>query len=161
LPGTTLRHTVWRKGLRLLVAGSNRPIKPEEFDTPGGLITVVPEGYQDNQDEVAKAAAIIIKFGPGQLQPPTVMDWTVQDIVCYSKICTHVGCPVALYEQTTHHILCPCHQSTFDAPRGAQVLFGPANRPLPQLPMGVNSEGYLVALSDFKVPVGPSFWERG
>ena len=54
------------------------------------------------------------------------MNWTVDNIVCYSKICTHVGCPVALYEQTTHHILCPCHQSTFNAPRGAQVLFGPA-----------------------------------
>ena len=161
LPGTTLRHTVWRKGLRLLVFGSNRPIKPEEFDTPGGLITVIPDGYQDNQDELAKAAAIIIKFGPGQLQPPTVMDWTVQDIVCYSKICTHVGCPVALYEQTTHHILCPCHQSTFDAPKGATVLFGPAPRPLPQLPLAVDAEGYLVANGDFNEPVGPSFWERG
>ncbi len=161
LPGTTLRHTVWRKGLRLLVFGSNRPIKPEEFDTPGGLITVIPDGYQDNQDELAKAAAIIIKFGPGQLQPPTVMSWTVQDIVCYSKICTHVGCPVALYEQTTHHILCPCHQSTFDAPKGAEVLFGPAPRPLPQLPLAVDAEGYLVANGDFNEPVGPSFWERG
>ena len=161
LPGTTLRHTVWRKGLRLLVFGSNRPIKPEEFATPGGLITVIPEGYQDNQDELAKAAAIIIKFGPGQLVPPTVMDWTVQNIVCYSKICTHVGCPVALYEQTTHHILCPCHQSTFDAERGAQVLFGPAPRPLPQLPLAVDAEGYLVANGDFNEPVGPSFWERG
>jgi len=161
LPGTTLRHTVWRKGLRLLVFGSNRPIRPEEFDTPGGLITVVPDGYQDNQDELAKAAAIIIKFGPGQLLPPTVMDWTVQNIVCYSKICTHVGCPVALYEQTTHHILCPCHQSTFDAQRGATVLFGPAPRPLPQLPLAVDAEGYLVANGDFNQPVGPSFWERG
>jgi ubiquinol-cytochrome c reductase iron-sulfur subunit len=161
LPGTTLRHTVWRKGLRLLVFGSNRPIKPEEFDTPGGLITVIPDGYQDNMDELAKAASILIKFGPGQLQPPTVMDWTVQNIVCYSKICTHVGCPVALYEQTTHHILCPCHQSTFDAPRGAQVLFGPAPRPLPQLPLAVDAEGYLVANGDFDEPVGPSFWERG
>jgi ubiquinol-cytochrome c reductase iron-sulfur subunit len=161
LPGTTLRHTVWRKGLRLLIFGSNRPIKPEEFDTPGGLITVIPDGYQNNQDELAKAAAILIKFGPGQLQPPTVMTWTVQDIVCYSKICTHVGCPVALYEQTTHHILCPCHQSTFDAPRGAQVTFGPAPRPLPQLPLAVDAQGYLVADGDFNEPVGPSFWERG
>jgi ubiquinol-cytochrome c reductase iron-sulfur subunit len=161
LPGTSLRHTVWRKGLRLLVFGSNRPIKPEEFDTPGGLVTVIPDGYQNNQDELAKAAAIIIKFGPGQLQPPTVMDWTVQGIVCYSKICTHVGCPVALYEQTTQHILCPCHQSTFDAPKGAQVLFGPAPRPLPQLPLAVDAEGYLVANGDFDEPVGPSFWERG
>ncbi len=161
LPGTTLRHTVWRNGLRLTIAGSNRPLKPADFDTPGGMITVIPEGYQNNDDEIAKAAVIIIKFGPGELTHPTNMNWTVDNIVAYSKICTHVGCPVALYEQTTHHILCPCHQSTFDAPAGATVLFGPAPRPLPQLPMGVDAEGYLIATSDFHEPVGPSFWERG
>ena len=90
------------------------------------MITVIPEGYQDNDDEIAKAAVIIIKLGPGELKHPTNMNWTVDNIVAYSKICTHVGCPVALYEQTTHHILCPCHQSTFDATTGATVLFGPA-----------------------------------
>ncbi len=161
LPGTSLRYTVWRKGMRLLIYGANRPIKPGDFDTPGGLITVVPDGYQDDDDALAKATSILIKFAPGQLQPPTRMDWTVQNIVCYSKICTHVGCPVALYEQTTHHILCPCHQSTFEATQGAQVIFGPAPRPLPQLPLAVDSEGYLVADGDFDEPVGPSFWERG
>jgi quinol---cytochrome c reductase iron-sulfur subunit len=161
LPGTSLRHTVWRNGLRLSIAGTNRPLKPADFDTPGSMITVLPQGYQDDDNVIAKAAVIIIKFGPGQLQQPTKMNWTVDNIVAYSKICTHVGCPVALYEQTTHHILCPCHQSTFDATRGATVLFGPAPRPLPQLPMGVDSEGYLIATSDFHEPVGPSFWERG
>jgi ubiquinol-cytochrome c reductase iron-sulfur subunit len=125
------------------------------------MITVIPEGYQDDYDALAKAATIIIKFRPGELQPPTVMNWTVDGIVAYSKICTHVGCPVALYEQTTHHILCPCHQSTFDAPRGAQVIFGPAARPLPQLPITTNAAGFLVAQSDYTEPVGPSFWERG
>jgi ubiquinol-cytochrome c reductase iron-sulfur subunit len=161
LPGTSLRHTVWRKGTRLLVYGSNRPLRSADFSSAGGMITVVPDGYQDNQDALAAATAIIIKFRPGELQPPTVMNWTVDNIVCYSKICTHVGCPAALYEQTTHHILCPCHQSTFDAPRGAQVLFGPAPRPLPQLPITTDAQGYLIAQSDFHEPVGPSFWERG
>jgi ubiquinol-cytochrome c reductase iron-sulfur subunit len=170
LPGTTLRHTVWRKGTRLLRYAANTPIRPGDFSSPGGLITVVPEGYQDNQDALAAATAIIIKFAPGQMafgkpgqpQPGTVVpNWTVDNIVCYSKICTHVGCPAALYEQTTHHILCPCHQSTFDAPRGAQVLFGPAPRALPQLPITTDAQGYLVAQSDFQEPVGPSFWERG
>jgi ubiquinol-cytochrome c reductase iron-sulfur subunit len=161
LPGTSLRHTVWRKGTRLLTYGSNRPITPGEFSSAGGMITVVPEGYQDDQDALAAATAIIIKFQAGLLQAPTVMNWTVDGIVAYSKICTHVGCPAALYEQTTHHILCPCHQSTFDATRGARVLFGPAPRPLPQLPITVNSQGFLVAQSDFHVPVGPSYWERG
>ena len=161
LPGTYLRHTVWRKGLRLVTYGANTPISPAEFSSPGSMITVIPEGYQDDANALAAATAIIIKFQPGLLQPPTVMNWTVDNIVCYSKICTHVGCPVALYEQTTHHILCPCHQSTFNAPRGAQVLFGPAPRPLPQLPITTDADGYLVAMSDFHEPVGPSFFERG
>ena len=161
VPGTSLRHTVWRKGMRLLVYGPNTPLRPADFAIPGQMITVVPDGYQDNLDALAKATTIILKFGPGQLRPPTVMNWTVDGIVAYSKICTHVGCPVALYEQTTHHILCPCHQSTFDATRGAEVIFGPAARPLPQLPIGTDAEGFLVAESDYHEPVGPSFWERG
>jgi ubiquinol-cytochrome c reductase iron-sulfur subunit len=175
LPGTTLRHTVWKKGTRLTVYGSNKPITPADFNTPGGMITVIPEGYEDNDEVLSKATCIIIKMEPGQLQIPTryndgdngpktllnSMNWTVDNIVAYSKICTHVGCPAALYEQTTHRILCPCHQSTFDAARGAQVIFGPAPRPLPQLPITTDAQGYLVAQSDFHEPIGPSFWERG
>jgi ubiquinol-cytochrome c reductase iron-sulfur subunit len=170
LPGTSLRHTVWSPGRRLLVYGQNNPLTPAMFSTPGEMITIVPEGYTDNADELAKAAVILIKFAPGQLAIPDryngstllgTMNWTVDNIVAYSKICTHVGCPVALYEQTTHHILCPCHQSTFQAAEGARVIFGPAARPLPQLPITTDSNGYLVAKSDFQEPVGPSFWERG
>ena len=169
-PGTSLRHTVWSPGRRLLVYGTNTPITAAEFSEIGSMITIVPDGFQDDLDALAKATVIIIKFGQGQLQIPTnyqggtlvsTMNWTVDNIVAYSKICTHVGCPVALYEQTTHHILCPCHQSTFDASTGATVIFGPAPRPLPQLPMTVDAQGYLVAMSDFTQPVGPSFWERG
>jgi len=161
LPRARLRHTAWKKGTRLVVYGTNEPVRAADFSSPGSLITVVPEGTADDLEAVAKAATIIIKFRPGELRRPTVMDWTVDGIVAYSKICTHVGCPAALYEHTTHHILCPCHQSTFDAQRGARVLFGPAPRPLPQLPITVDGEGYLVAQSDFHVPVGPSFWELG
>ena len=76
-------------------------------------------------------------------------DWGYHGIVAYSKICTHVGCPVGLYEQQTHHLLCPCHQSTFDVTNDGKVIFGPANRPLPQLPITVDAEGYLVAPHDF------------
>jgi ubiquinol-cytochrome c reductase iron-sulfur subunit len=170
LPGKSLDHTVWRKGMRLLNFGANTPIRPGDFSSAGGMITVVPDGFQNNFDALAKAACIIIKFAPGQItftDHPypvtgyTVKNWTVDNIVCYSKICTHVGCPAALYEETTHHIRCPCHQSTFDATRGAKVIFGPASRALPQLPMTVDADGYLVARSDFTEPVGPSFWERG
>ena len=130
----------------------------------------MPEGYTDDLDALAKATVTLIKFRPGELQIPTTyngstligtMNWTVDNIVAYSRICTHVGCPVGLYEQTTHHLLCPCHQSTFDASTGATVIFGPAPRPLPQLPLTVDAQGYLVAKSDFTQPVGPSFWERG
>jgi ubiquinol-cytochrome c reductase iron-sulfur subunit len=169
LPGTSLDTTAWRKGLRLLVYGTGRPITPAEFSSPGAIVSVGPEGFLNDDDAMAKAAVIIIKFRPGQLQftsanhavaNKVVENWTVNDIVAYSKICTHVGCPAALYEQTTHHILCPCHQSTFDATEGARVIFGPATRPLPQLPIGVDSEGFLIATSDFHEPVGPSFWER-
>jgi quinol---cytochrome c reductase iron-sulfur subunit len=167
LPGTSLRHTVWRRGTRMVVFGPNTPLRAADFSIPGQMITVAPEGWAEDQDAMAKAATIIIKFAPGQLipdrpdSPGTVMNWTVDDIVAYSKICTHVGCPAALYEQTTHHILCPCHQSTFNAAQGAQVTFGPAPRPLPQLPIGTDSQGFLIATSDYRVPVGPSFWELG
>jgi ubiquinol-cytochrome c reductase iron-sulfur subunit len=170
LPETSLRHTVWRKGLRAVTLGGLRPLRPADISTPGSMITVIPEGFQDDNNALAKAGVILIKFEPGQLHVPTIydgktqlygMNWTVDNIVAYSKICTHVGCPVALYEETTHHILCPCHQSTFDAANGANVIFGPAARALPQLPLTTDSDGYLVALSDFTQPVGPSFWERG
>jgi ubiquinol-cytochrome c reductase iron-sulfur subunit len=170
LPQTDLRHTAWKKGLRAVTLGGLRPLTPADISTPGSLITVIPEGYQSDDDALAKAGVILIKFAPGELHVPTnydggtlvsTMNWTVDNIVAYSKICTHVGCPVALYEQTTHHILCPCHQSTFDAANGANVIFGPAARALPQLPLMLDSAGYIAAASDFTQPVGPSFWERG
>jgi ubiquinol-cytochrome c reductase iron-sulfur subunit len=170
LPRQSLDHTVWRPGLKLLNYGGNTPIRPGDFSSPGGMITVIPAGYAEDYNALAKAACIIIKFAPGEIHYTSedhpvpgkvVQNWAVDNIVAYSKICTHVGCPAALYEQTTHHILCPCHQSTFDATRGAKVIFGPATRALPQLPMTVDAQGYLVARHDFTEPVGPSFWERG
>jgi ubiquinol-cytochrome c reductase iron-sulfur subunit len=167
LPGTVLRHTAWSPGRRMLVYGPNTPLRAADFSTPGQMITVVPEGFQDNLDALAKAVTIIIKLAPGELvpnrpgSPGTVMNWTVDNIVAYSKVCTHVGCPVALYDEATHHILCPCHQSTFDATNGAQVTFGPAPRPLPQLPISTDAAGYLISTSDYHEPVGPAFWEMG
>ena len=83
------------------------------------------------------------------------------DYYAYSKICTHLGCPASLYESQTNRILCPCHQSQFIATEYARPVFGPAARPLPQLPITVNDEGYLVATGDFDGPVGPAFWEHG
>ncbi|SDR08035.1 ubiquinol-cytochrome c reductase iron-sulfur subunit [Thermostaphylospora chromogena] len=167
LPERKLLHTVFDpaynggKQLRLVVEGTGQPIRAADFNTPGGLLSVVPEGYEHDLNALAKATVILLNLRPEEVKSGTNKNWMYNGIVAYSKICTHVGCPAALYEQTTHHILCPCHQSTFDATDGGKVVFGPAARPLPQLPIGVDSEGYLIATGDFAVPVGPSFWERG
>jgi ubiquinol-cytochrome c reductase iron-sulfur subunit len=114
------------------------------------------------QQQKAKAAVILVKMRPEDITPaPGRENWGVNGILCYSKICTHVGCPISLWEQQTHHLLCPCHQSTFDLADNGKVIFGPAARALPQLPLMLDDEGYLVAQSDFTEPVGPSYWERG
>jgi ubiquinol-cytochrome c reductase iron-sulfur subunit len=162
-PAELLRHTLWAKGTRLTRDPSGTPIKASEV-TIGSAFHVIPEGLNDLEDkleEKAKAAVLLMRLKPEDLNvSPERADWNYNGIVAYSKICTHVGCPVALYEQQTHHLLCPCHQSQFDITREAKVIFGPAKRPLPQLPITVDADGYLVARSDFTEPVGPSFWER-
>jgi ubiquinol-cytochrome c reductase iron-sulfur subunit len=157
------RHTMWKKGTKLAHDPSGRAIKAADV-TIGSAVHVIPEGLNEAPDvleEKAKAMVLLIRLDPRDLtEAPDRKDWSYEGIVAYSKVCTHVGCPVALYEQRTHHLLCPCHQSTFDISDGAKVVFGPADRPLPQLPITVDAEGYLVAQSDFHEPVGPSFWER-
>jgi ubiquinol-cytochrome c reductase iron-sulfur subunit len=87
--------------------------------------------------------------------------WGPEGYVAFSKVCTHAGCPVGLYQQQFKKLLCPCHQSTFDVADGASVSFGPATRPLPQLPLEVDDDGFLRAQSDYQEPVGPGFWDRG
>lgn len=162
--GDTLKHTMWKKGTRLAKDPTGIPIKASEV-TVGSVFHVIPEGLSELEEhkleEKAKAAVLLVRVNPDELrQDPAKADWSYDGIVAYSKICTHVGCPVALYEQHTHHLLCPCHQSTFDLADHCKVIFGPASRPLPQLPITVDAEGYLVAQSDFLEPVGPSFWDR-
>ena len=162
-PVPLLKHTLWAKGVRLTRDPSGTPIKASDV-TLGSAFHVIPEGLEeapDKLEEKAKAAVLLMRLKPEDLNVSAGReDWNYDGIVAYSKICTHVGCPVALYEQQTHHLLCPCHQSQFDITREAEVIFGPAKRPLPQLPITVDDEGYLVARSDFTEPVGPSFWER-
>ncbi|WP_246021030.1 ubiquinol-cytochrome c reductase iron-sulfur subunit [Arthrobacter echini] len=164
LPGNVLKETLWDTGVRLTRDPSGTPIRASDV-TIGSAFHVIPEGLNEVEDmleEKAKAVVLLMRLDPNDLNPsPGREDWGYDGIVAYSKICTHVGCPVALYEQHTHHLLCPCHQSTFDVEQEAKVIFGPAARPLPQLPIEVDDEGYLVASSDFQEPVGPSFWERG
>jgi ubiquinol-cytochrome c reductase iron-sulfur subunit len=162
-PVELFKQTLWEKGTRLALDPSGAPIRAADV-TLGSVFHVIPEGLEDSEhplDEKAKAAVLLMRLDPADLNElPERKDWSYNGIVAYSKICTHVGCPVALYEQHTHHLLCPCHQSEFDVANHCEVIFGPAKRPLPQLPIAVDAEGYLVAQSDFHEPVGPSFWER-
>ena len=163
--GDTLKHTMWRAGTRLTKDPTGIPIKASEV-TIGSVFHVIPEGLKDLEEhkleEKAKAAVLLVRVNPGDLkEDPEKANWSYDGIVAYSKICTHVGCPIALYEHRTHHLLCPCHQSTFDLADSGDVVFGPAARRMPQLPIRVDEEGFLVAQSDFTEPVGPSFWERG
>ena len=173
---TGLRYTVWDRGVRVVRDVVGTPIRPGDLEI-GDLVNAEPEDVfnlkngkpvpeedvlegADAQNAKAKAATVLLKMDPADIVNPVTFNWSYQGIVAYSKICTHVGCPISLNERTTHHLLCPCHQSTFDLADGGKVVFGPAGHHLPQLPLGIDSEGYLVALSDYPEPVGPSYWER-
>ncbi|HTR69915.1 MAG TPA: Rieske 2Fe-2S domain-containing protein [Mycobacteriales bacterium] len=162
LPGGSLlptgQITGWKAGVRLVDLDTKVPVKLGDLEI-GGIQTVMPEGF-DSAENYALAPTMLIRFGPGEILVPKEENWGVADHVAYSKICTHAGCPISLYEQQTHYLLCPCHQSTFDMARNAKVIFGPAARPLPQLEIGVDSEGYFIAKGPYSQPVGPSFWER-
>ncbi|MET8331692.1 Rieske 2Fe-2S domain-containing protein [Streptomyces sp. NPDC005181] len=164
LPEKKLRQTLWSKGKQLINVNTMQPLRPEDV-VVGSLTFAMPEGLEEDahdfQTQIAKAALMIIRIQPENIKDKREREWAHEGIVAFSKICTHVGCPISLYEQQTHHVLCPCHQSTFDLSDGARVIFGPAGHSLPQLRIGVNSEGNLEALGDFEEPVGPAFWERG
>jgi ubiquinol-cytochrome c reductase iron-sulfur subunit len=154
-PGNKLSRTSWKRGRRL-VDGAGRPVRPDTVQL-GGILTVFPEGAGQAGD----SQVVLIRVEPGQNRPRKGREtWAPQGNLAYSKICPHVGCPVGLYEESTHQLICPCHQSTFDVLDGARPVFGPATRSLPQLPISVDPDGFLVADSDFTEPVGPGFWNR-
>lgn len=185
LPGNDLRTTSWKSGMRLVRDGLGTPIRASDV-VIGSLVNVEPGSLYPNgpdsptagevagEDAVgiddvsstqvvrARSAAIIIRMAPGEATVPAGREqWNVNGIFCYSKICVHMGCPISLYEQQTHILLCPCHQSQYDLSQAGKVVFGPATRPMPQLPIKVDSDGYLIASAGFNEPVGPSFWDRG
>ncbi|WNZ12253.1 Rieske 2Fe-2S domain-containing protein [Streptomyces sp. 11x1] len=164
LPGTKLRHTQWAKGKKLINMNTMEPLRPSDVAV-GSLTFAMPEGLDEHdhdfQKNIAKDALMIVRIQPNDIKDKQSLEWSHEGILAYSKICTHVGCPISLYEQQTHHALCPCHQSTFDLADGARVIFGPAGHALPQLHITVGEDGYLEAVSDFDEPVGPAFWERG
>ncbi|WP_101524111.1 ubiquinol-cytochrome c reductase iron-sulfur subunit [Nocardioides houyundeii] len=171
--GGGLEHTLWKKGMRVVRDVVGTPIKVSDLEVgdlvncqPAAIFEVDAQGHHviegvELQVAKSKASVIMLRMEPDDIIPGRGREnWSVEGIVAYSKICTHVGCPISLNERTTHHLLCPCHQSTFDMADSARVIFGPAARPLPQLPLAVDSEGYLVAQRDFTEPVGASYWER-
>jgi quinol---cytochrome c reductase iron-sulfur subunit len=158
--GNPLGTTPWKKGVRL-VRQDGSPIRPGD-QQPGSMETVFPA--VPGGDRASDAATMLFRLRPTQVaefQPRKGQeDFRYGDYVAFSKICTHAGCPVSLYEQETSRILCPCHQSQFLITEDAKPVFGPATRPLPQLPLTVDSEGYFVARSDYREAVGPTYWNR-
>jgi ubiquinol-cytochrome c reductase iron-sulfur subunit len=152
-PGRELFTTAWRQGKRLVDA-SGVPVRAADIPVDS-LVTVFPEGdagSADSQTLLIRVPAELLRLDPARVA------WAPNGYVAYSKICTHAGCPVGLYRATERQLICPCHQSTFDVLTGATPVFGPAGRPLPQLPIRLQADGTFAADGDFPEPVGPSFW---
>ena len=156
-----LYRSPWRRGRRLVDA-AGKPVKASEI-AERALVSAFPEGA-DPKD--LASPIVVVRLEPGELDLPEARDdWAPDGLLAYSKICTHAACAVSLYRTPLHEptapkpaLVCPCHYSTFDPATGGTVLFGPAGRDLPQLPLDVDAEGYLVAAGDFSGPVGPSWW---
>ncbi|MDP8977774.1 MAG: Rieske (2Fe-2S) protein [Actinomycetota bacterium] len=155
-PRDKLRASRWGAGVRV-VDEEGHPVAVEELDV-GGVLTVFPEGAVQSADD----QTVLLRVGLEELQPlPGREDWSPEGYLAYSKICTHAGCPVGLFQTDTQVLLCPCHQATFAVLDGARTVFGPAPRPLPQLPLAVDRDGFLVARGDFSEPPGPGRWSLG
>jgi ubiquinol-cytochrome c reductase iron-sulfur subunit len=155
-PRKSLSTTAWTAGARLVTV-EGRPVTTKDL-AGGGYLVAFPEGHTDAAD----SQVALFHFVKGDFKPqPGRETWSPEDYVAYSRICTHVGCAVAQYADEAQVLVCPCHQSTFDLLDGAKPLFGPAGRPLPQLPLAIDDQGALYAQSDFTEPVGPGFWNAG
>ncbi|MGB5150945.1 MAG: ubiquinol-cytochrome c reductase iron-sulfur subunit [Mycobacterium sp.] len=151
-------------------------MRPEDIDA-GGMETVFPWRESDGDGTTVESSHHLFEVAMGVRNPVMLIRIKTQDmrkvvkrqgqesfnfgeLFAYTKVCSHLGCPSSLYEQQTYRILCPCHQSQFDALHFARPIFGPAARALAQLPITIDKDGYLVANGDFIEPVGPAFWER-
>jgi ubiquinol-cytochrome c reductase iron-sulfur subunit len=153
-PGDSLLRTKWKRGARLVTVDGT-PVTSSTLEVDS-FVTVFPEGFEGSSD----SQAVLIRVRPDQLQlPPDRLAGAPDGLVAYSKICTHAGCPLGLYLAATNELRCPCHQSTFDVLDGARPVYGPAPRPLPQLPIEIGDDDVLRATGDFTEPVGPAFWE--
>jgi len=138
-----------------MVRTSGLPVSVDELAI-NGVATVFPEGHVGEED----SQVVLIRLRSAEATDAEEIEGSFQGLVAFSKVCTHAGCPVGLFEEQTGRLLCPCHQSTFDVKNGAEPVFGPATRPLPQLPIAVDDEGHLIATDDFPVPIGPGYWNQ-
>jgi len=150
---SSLNSHIWKRGQRLMtVEGQAATVDSMQL---GNILTVFPEGRIGDE----RSQTVLIRVDPSLLElPKTRQDWAPDGILAYSRVCTHAGCTVGLYEKTTHLLLCPCHQSTFNVLCAARPNGGPAARPLPQLPIYADSDGTLRAGGGFSEPPGPGFW---
>jgi ubiquinol-cytochrome c reductase iron-sulfur subunit len=151
----SLLHTAWQDR-RILVTADGTPVNVADVPT-NSIVTVFPAGFTAS----AQDPALLIHLPPGLNKPlPGRASWAPQNFICYSKVCSHAGCAVNLYNHEAYELQCPCHQSTFNVLRGARPVFGPAGGPLVQLPLAVDSDGTLRSTGDFSGPPGPVFWHR-
>ncbi len=157
----SLFTTNWKKGSKLTTV-DGRLVQVDDLEV-GGVLTVFPQGFEGSSPDqviLIRLAELGPNDPPYPIAPPGRTDWGVQGYVAYSKLCTHLGCPVGLYQERTQQLVCPCHQSIFDVNAGCIPQFGPAPRPLPQLPITVDPTGQMRANGSFDQAVGPGFWER-
>ena len=147
-PDSLLFHTRWRRGARV-VRDDGSLVHADDLNVDG-VMTVFPEGATADPQSVVTLVRV-----------PESIPGTASGYMAYSRICTHAGCPVALYRAQERELVCPCHQSAFDVLSNGAVVSGPADHALPRLPIEIGSDGVLRATGDFSEPVGPGFWERG
>jgi quinol---cytochrome c reductase iron-sulfur subunit len=156
-----LRRSVWRRGRRL-VDENGRPVRADELEVG----SMIPAYAEDADRERLDASVLVVRLRENELHlPERRANWAPSGIVAYSKICTHAGCAVSMLRYPLYApkapgpaLVCPCHYSTFDPATGGEVIFGPAGRPLPQLPVLVDANGELRAAGSLSGPVGPSWW---
>jgi ubiquinol-cytochrome c reductase iron-sulfur subunit len=162
-PGTQLEHTEWGNGTRAVDRFGN-PVKLGQLSV-NGVLTVFPEGSIGDDSAMANGQTMLINLGNADFEVDPHHNWTVLDgserYVAFSKVCTHAGCPVGLFNRSSRQLVCPCHQSTFDVLKRCNPVFGPASRSLPQLPLSLNQDNEFISLESYQEPIGPGFWNRG
>lgn len=151
----SLYHTPWRGG-RAAVTSDGDLVKADDVEI-GGVLTIFPQGFVTSPD----AQAVLLRVPPRLNRPlPGREHWAPDGLLCYSRVCSHAGCPVTMYNAAKHELQCPCHQSTFNVLKGAEPVFGPAGGPLVQLPLAIEPDGTVRSTGDFSGPPGPVFWHR-